>query len=98
MKTALHAAGVHGLYGTPLAGLDVVPVAEPRVATLMAAAHERVTGERGAAVDGSTITAPGRTGASINVALINVDDLLGLPGHLADPATGLRISVDVDPA
>jgi len=98
LSAALHAAGVHALYGTPVAGLDVVPVAEPRVATLMAAAHERVTGGRGGAVDGATITVPGRRDAVINVALSNVDDLRALPGHLVDPTTGARLRVDLDPA
>jgi hypothetical protein len=38
----LRTAGVGALYGEPLAGLDVVPVAEPGVARLLAAAHRRV--------------------------------------------------------
>jgi hypothetical protein len=40
----LRAAGVGAVYGEPLARVEVVPVADPGVARLLAAAHRRVRG------------------------------------------------------
>jgi hypothetical protein len=38
----LRGAGIDGVYGDPLEGLVVVPVSDPAVAAVLAAAHRRV--------------------------------------------------------
>ena len=51
-KRALASAGVDALYGDPVPGFPVVPVASAPLAALLAAAHERVHGRRALVVTG----------------------------------------------
>jgi hypothetical protein len=91
LRRVLRAAGVGAVYGEPLAGLEVVPVADPAVARLLADAHRRVHSRR-------SLTHAGRVLGGERDGLLDVDhpaDLGRAVGWLA-AGRGLRVLFDLD--
>jgi thiamine pyrophosphate-dependent acetolactate synthase large subunit-like protein len=103
LQRVLRAAGVDAVYGRPLAGVDVVPVASADVATLMAEAHSRVHGRPAAVHRGSGVVVVGAgtdAGVSATATISSADDLLAAADtiHAAgSSAAGLAITVELDP-
>jgi hypothetical protein len=91
----LSAAGIDAVYGAPLSGARVVPVASGPVAAQMADAHVRVHG-RAAAVhrDGELVVGP--VGGGPTVTVTSIDDLLAAVEPLHVAATGGRLSLVVE--
>lgn len=107
LARVLRAAGVDAVYGRPLAGVEVVPVASLPVATLMSDAHRRLHGRPaavhrgdGVVVVGGTDTDPDDDGATA-VIVSSVDDLVGSVEalHVAGRAGAgvvLTVALDLD--
>lgn len=108
LERVLRSAGIDAVYGLPLAGVDVVPVASVAVAALMAEAHGRVHGRPAAVHRGDgrlavaqvaqVASAAGRDDDAPLVAA-SVDDLLAAvaPLHAAARGGGRAVRLDLDP-
>jgi hypothetical protein len=92
----LRAAGIDAVYGGPLAGVDVVDVPDLRVASLMAAAHQRVHRRTAAVHEGKGDLVVGSTRAPAPSEVATVDDLLDAVPALASGAAWLRLALDLD--
>lgn len=76
-RQALARARIDALYGDPVPGLPVVPVASAELAALLAAAHERVHGRR-------ALVARGDEGELASAALRLVDEIEAAPDRRVD--------------
>jgi thiamine pyrophosphate-dependent acetolactate synthase large subunit-like protein len=92
----LRAAGIDAVYGRPLPGVDVVDVPDERVASLMAAAHQRVHRRTAAVHEGRGDLAVGLTRAPARSEVATIGDLLDAVPLLASGAAWLRLALDVD--
>jgi hypothetical protein len=91
----LGAAGIDAVYGEPLAGFSVI-TAPPRVATLLARAHERVHGERVAVHTGAGTLRLGGTGPWTPVPISTPADLAEHRATLASDPVELRLDLDLE--
>jgi thiamine pyrophosphate-dependent acetolactate synthase large subunit-like protein len=91
----LRAAGIDAVYGRPLRGVDVVDVRDGGVASLMAAAHQRVHGRTAAVHDGGGVVV-GAAPPSAPAEVATVDDLLEAVPVLASGTARLRLDLDLD--
>ncbi|MHB8467621.1 MAG: acetolactate synthase large subunit family protein, partial [Acidimicrobiales bacterium] len=87
LDRVLRAIGVGAVYGRPIAGVDVVPVDDAGVATLLATAHERVYHETAAAHLG---------GGQITVGTPSRDLTITRPADLVAITGGTRVRLDID--
>lgn len=99
VERLLRAVGVDAVYGAPLAGVEVVPVASAPVAALLAEAHGRVHGRPAAVHEGhGTLVVAGGGARPLTVG--SADDLVGAVVPLSAAARGgggLTLAVGLDP-
>jgi hypothetical protein len=91
----LGAVGIAAVYGEPLPGFSVV-TSPPRVAALLARAHERVHGERAAVHSGAGTLRVGGTGPWTPVPISAPADLAEHRETLVSEPVELRLDLDLE--
>jgi hypothetical protein len=94
----LRAAGIDGVYGDPLEGIAAVPVSDPAVATVLAAAHRRVHNRRAATYAAATRRLVVAAGADhrdpVELSIGSVSELLDAVGAMAAGPVALQLDID----